>query len=367
MTFENALHIGDNLPILHKLAEEHAQSFHLLYVDPPYNTGHRFENYDDRQSSEAWLQFMEERVRAMKELLHPEGFLVVQIDDNEMAYLQLLLDRVMGRHNRRNTVVVKMSELSGVKMAHVEGRLPKLKEYLLVYGASSSARFRNVRKLKPEADLKRYLKYYSKLVLNPSSPVSEWEIRSIREVMKERGLAVNEASIRRFQLENRENVVYRTNNRLLSSLQFPTPTAEVISPKGVRYIWWEGKQMLFLADHIEQPLGDLWTDISTINLNKEGGNRFRNGKKPERLIRRIISLTTSPGQWVLDPFGGSGTTAAVAHMTGRRWVTIEEGPHAATHIHQRLRGVVEGSNTGGIRESIGWQGGGRFSLHKNLD
>jgi adenine-specific DNA-methyltransferase len=125
-------------------------------------------------------------------------------------------------------------------------------------------------------------------------------------------------------------------------------------------VWWEGKQMLFLADHVEETLGDLWTDLSTINLNKEGGVAFPNGKKPEALVRRVLQLATEPGDWVLDAYGGSGTTAAVAHKMGRRWITIEQGPQASTHCAERLRRVVEGRDEGGVTREEGWGGGGGF-------
>ncbi len=118
--------------------------------------------------------------------------------------------------------------------------------------------------------------------------------------------------------------------------------------------------MLFLADHVEEVLGDLWTDISTINLGREGGVRFRNGKKPEALLKRVLQMSTQPGDLVLDPFGGAGTTAAVAHKMGRRWITMEKGPHARTHIVSRLRAVVAGTDAGGVTAELGWEGGGSF-------
>ena len=108
-------------------------------------------------------------------------------------------------------------------------------------------------------------------------------------------------------------MVYRTNNRLLAERALPG-IAEVFGPSGRRYISWQGKQMLFLADHIDEPLSDLWTDLSTINLNKEGAGSFRYSKKPEALLQRCLELATEPGDWVIDPFCGSGTTAAVTAL-----------------------------------------------------
>ena len=106
--------------------------------------------------------------------------------------------------------------------------------------------------------------------------------------------------------------------------------------------------MLFLSDHIHETLGDLWTDISTINLNKEGGAAFVNGKKPEALLRRVIEMCSRPGDLVLDAFAGSGTTGAVAHKLGRDWLMLESGAQCETHIAPRIRAVMAGHDRGGI-------------------
>ena len=358
----NRLVLGDNLAVLKRLEATHGGRVQCAYLDPPYNTGASWEHYRDREASETWQAFMELRLEALKPLMRPDGLVFVQIDDREHAYLQLVLDRVFGRDRRLCTIVVKMSELSGVKMSHVDRKPPKLKEYLLVYGMSERASLRPVRVLKAGDKLDRYLKYYTKVIDDPTAPVEQWTVSSIRDAMAREGLANSAEARRSWQLANRHRVVYRTNNRFLASLTFEDdrPIRRVSSPTGLSYIWWEGRQMLFLADHVEEVLGDLWTDISTINLGREGGVRFRNGKKPESLLKRVLQMATEAGDLVLDPFGGSGTTAAVAHKMGRQWVTIEAGRHARTHIVPRLRSVVAGTDPGGITSEQGWAGGGAF-------
>lgn len=355
---------GDNLAALDTLAHELAGRVQCIYLDPPYNTGTRFEHYDDDAAHAAWLSFMRERLVRLRELLHEDGLLVVQIDDRELAYLQVLLDEVMGRAQRVNLVAVKMSEVSGVKMSHVERRLPKLKEFLLVYGRRPDVSIRPLRVDKAPDTLARYLKYYTKVIENPDAPPDQWRVVPIKTHLRAQGHPPTAARVRAFQLAERHRVVYRTNNRFLAGLDFPTATAEVRSPTGLRYIWWEGKQMLFLADHCQEYLGDLWTDISTINLGREGGVRFRYSKKPEALMARILALSTDPGDLVLDAFGGSGTTAAVAHKLGRRWLTIESGPHCLTHLVPRLRAVVDGTDPGGVTSAVGWTGGGGFTTYR---
>lgn len=332
----SALIQGDNLPVLQALLPALEGQIRCVYLDPPYNTGTTFEHYRDAQAHNDWLTMMRDRLVAIRPLLHPEAVVFVQIDDRESAYLQLVMDEVFGRARRINTICVKMSELSGVKMTHAGDRLPKLKEYLHVYGASPSAVLQPFTQLKDEETLRRYLRYYTQIIEDPSLPVESWVIRPIRDVMREAGLEITADSLRAYQLQHRDRVVYRTNNALLSKLQFPSATARVVSPTGIEYVWWEGRQMLFLKDHVETTLGDLWTDISTINLHREGGVSFRSSKKPEALLERIIHLGSHPGDWVLDAFAGSGTTAAVAERMGRRWIAIEEGAHAQTHIVPRL-------------------------------
>lgn len=359
MNAPNLLIHGDNLEALRHLAERYTGKIQCVYLDPPYNTGMTFEHYQDARSHEAWLDMMELRLRAIRPLICETGFVCVQIDDREYAYLQILMDTIFGRERRVATVVVKMSELSGVKMNHVHTRLPKLKEYLLIYAASDASRLRPQRVPKDDTTLNKYLKYYNKIIENPQDPAARWRILSIRDWLRNQGIRISATSVREAQLRERERVVYRTNNSFLSGLSFDVPIQEVSSPTGKKYIWWEGKQMLFLADHTHTYLGDLWTDISTINLNKEGGSSFRYSKKPEALLDRILCLLTDKGDWVLDPFAGSGTTGAVAQKIGRRWVMIEQGEHLHTHIVPRMKAIRAGVDTGGIQP---YEFGGSFQL-----
>lgn len=343
---------GDNLESLSLLARRFSGEVQCVYLDPPYNIQSGNAHYDDRKSHEAWLDFMRARLEAIRPLLRPSGLICVQIDDTEMAYLQVMMDEVFGRARRVNTITVKMSELSGVKMAHTERRLPKIKESLLVYGGGGDVRISAPQVLKSGPKFERYLRYYGKVIVDPTLPPARWEIVPIREYLRSRGEADDATAVRDFKIEEAHRVVYRTNSKLMSSLSFDTATAEVTSPTGLRYVWWEGKEMLFLSDHIHETLGDLWTDISTINLNKEGGAAFVNGKKPEALLRRIIEMCSRPGDLVLDAFAGSGTTGAVAHKLGRDWLMLESGAQCETHIAPRLRAVMSGGDRGGISRAL---------------
>jgi adenine-specific DNA-methyltransferase len=126
-------------------------------------------------------------------------------------------------------------------------------------------------------------------------------------------------------------------------------------------------RLLFAEDYLTIHPGDFWQDIKTTGLGDEGGVDFTNGKKPEALLKRIIGMTTQPGDWVLDAFAGSGTTGAVAHKMGRPWIMIESGAHCHTHILRRLRRVVDGTDQSGISRAVGWRGGGGFRYFTLFD
>lgn len=134
-----------------------------------------------------------------------------------------------------------------------------------------------------------------------------------------------------------------------------------------------GERILFYADKLKnidgklvagEPLTTLWDDILSNNLHAEGGVKFPKGKKPEGLIKRVLELATNPNDWVLDSFAGSGTTGAVAHKMGRRWIMVELGEHCHTHIIPRLKKVIDGQDPGGITEAVKWKGGGGFRYYR---
>lgn len=204
-----------------------------------------------------------------------------------------------------------------------------------------------------------YLKYYGKIIENPEVEPEQWSIILLSDYLKQNNLPTDEESVKQYKLANAKRLVYRTNNKSFDKVRFDTPIARFISPQGLEYIWWEGKQMLFLSDYIEEYVGDLWTDISTINLNKEGGVDLSNGKKPEKLMERVIALSTKEGDVVLDFCLGSGTTSAVAHKMNRRWIGVEQMDYIDTLAKVRLNKVLEGEQ-GGISKSVNWQGGGSF-------
>ena len=357
---DNLIIRGNNLLALSSIAEVFARKVKMIYIDPPYNRDvDSF--YNDSFKRSTWLTFMKNRLEIAKRLLRNDGVICIQIDEVQFAYLKVLADEVF-KQQHLNTVVVKMSEASGVKMSHVDKRLPKIKEYILIYARDLNAIKINSIKIPKKFDLENdnYLKYYSQIIENPASPVDEWIIVPLREYCARNHIKFESKNDEiEFKIKNADRMVYRTNNSELAKLKFENSVVKVISSTGLEYIWWEGKQMLKLSDYMSEGLVDLWTDISTINLNKEGGVDFPNGKKPEALIQRLIELFTDTEDLVLDYHLGSGTTSAVAHKMNRQYIGIEQINYGKNDAVQRLKNVIDGDKSG-ISKGVDWNGGGEF-------
>jgi adenine-specific DNA-methyltransferase len=391
---DNRLIYGDNLRALQALEPEFSDRIKCIYIDPPYNTGNSFEHYDDELEHEEWLAMMRVRLEVLQNLLSDDGLIFVQIDDNELAYLTLAMDEIFGRANRVNTICVKMSEASGLKMAHSAKRLPKLKEYILVY------KKRDCPELTPELiPLDSWNNEYKNILLNferndfetisgflGSRSVSADDVQTCNELLKPcviqplaqyfRENKMKAADREAWKYDNAWRIVQPVGSTSVLNLARHQPDADqeiaaMRSTTGIMYLYKTGfdrqarqprVQILFAQHNLLKNPGDFWTDIKTTGgVGQEGGVLFPNGKKPERLLKRIIGLCTKEGDWVLDSFAGSGTTGAVAHKMGRRWIMVEQGEHCHTHIVPRLQRVIDGTDQSGISKAVHWQGGGGYT------
>ena len=413
-TTENMLIHGDNLLALKALERNYAGKVKCIYIDPPYNTGSAFEHYDDNLEHSTWLSLMKPRLEILRNLLSDEGVIFVQIDDNEMAYLKVLMDEVFGRNNYVNTVSVLMKNIAGASGGGEDKRLKKNLEYILIYSKNYNAMsiFNPVFQLTRISELvknyskdKKSWKYTSVLV----SPGAKTYISSTEDgngdeikIYKRDGLST--LSVRDFAKKESISIddvydyhfekIYRTTMpqssirpRVMKHMEDINKRFDVISieyvphsgrNKGVMYeqFYSGDKYNLFawLSDvatsingigYKKDLQGTYWDFVGeTKNLTKEGNVQFPNGKKAERLIERILTMCTNEGDLVLDSFLGSGTTAAVAHKMNRRYIGIEMGDHAYTHCKVRLDKVIDGSDQGGISKAVNWQGGGAYKFYE---
>lgn len=353
---DNLIIKGNNLLALHSIKKRFIEKVKLIYIDPPYNTGNDTFKYNDSFNHSSWLTFMKGRLEIAKELLATDGVIFVQCDDNEQAYLRVLMDEIFGRENFVNCITVKMNESKGLKNAHIEKRLPKNKEYLVIF-AKDKEKFIFFPKRVPKEneELLGYIKYYKKIIPNITEAVEKWKIEKFQD----------DSSDIKSKLKYKNQLIYLVKPDNDVRLTIPVGKfAALTNRKGVEKYYFNDKgvilSVLFLKDNLDKFLGDLWLDISTINTNKEGGIPIMsNGQKPEYLLKKIIEMTTRSGDVVLDFFAGTGTTGAVAHKMSRQYVLIEQMDYIHDLPEARLKNVIAGDQTG-ISKMVGWKGGGSF-------
>lgn len=395
----NMLIHGDNLLALKALEQNFANSVKCIYIDPPYNIGAAVEEYDDNIENSLWLNLMYYRLVILKNLLTSDGLLAVQIDDTNFARLYLVICEIFGEKNVKS-ICVKMSEATGVKMASVNkaGSIAKIKEFIILAKKDGikNLHLERIPKEKWDNEYKTYISNVSdeeleivKNILNDDNRTVE-QIALVDKIMcKAAFCQINVASRQLTGLDATDEWKYANAHRIIqvatltggarqlaiekmAKLDDSVGAFGLSTKQGKMYLIKNGFntdtklsrcKILFADQYLTINPGDLWTDIKTTGLDNEGVVDFKNSKKPERLIRRIILLNSQPSDIVLDSFLGSGTTAAVAHKMGRRWIGVELGDHAYSHCFIRLKAVVEGEQ-GGISKVQNWKGGGGFKFYE---
>lgn len=385
----NMLIHGDNLLALRALEDNFNGAVKCVFIDPPFNTGNAFEHYDDGVEHSTWLNLMQLRFQILARLLSDDGVIFVHLDDAEMAYCKVLMDEVFGRRNYLNTITMTTNEPSGFKAT--SATIFSTANYILCY-----AKNRENCTLNKVYIEKAYDKAYSKVLLNPSDPYPDWRFASILEcVAHEKGFSTTadmkkqlspssiESLVAQYAIANAGRV-FRTaaigggaklkrmdtinRSKENRDVVFVHPDEDVPG-----FYILNGEQIIFYSNRLKnidgkivpgQIITDVWTDIGWTGIANEGFVEFKNGKKPERLIKRCIELASSENDVVLDSFLGSGTTVAVAHKMSRRWIGIEMGEQVFSHCVPRLSRIIEGNDSTGVTKSVNWKGGGGFRFYK---
>jgi adenine-specific DNA-methyltransferase len=351
--FDNMLIHGDNLLALKALEQEYAGKVKCIYIDPPYNTGNAFEHYDDGIEHSLWLSLMRDRLELLHNLLSDDGSIWINLDDNESHYCKVLCDELFGRCNFVANVIwqKKYSPSNDAKW------LSDNHDHILVYAKNKNIWRPN---LLPRSD-----EMNSRYKNPDNDPRGLWKPGDI--------------SVKTYT----------------PSCDYPitTPSGRIVNPpKGYCWrfskekfaelvmdnrIWFgsEGKSVPAVKRFLTQVKDGItcltvWT-YQEVGHNQDAKKEVKSFNdtnvfstpKPERLIERILTLGSNKGDLVLDSFLGSGTTAAVAHKMGRRWIGIELGDHCDTHCAPRLKKVIDGEDQGGITKSANWQGGGGFRYY----
>ena len=373
----NMLIHGDNLLALRALEENFTGAVKCIYIDPPYNTGNAFEHYDDNLEHSIWLNLMYFRLQSLYKLLSDDGVLCMHLDDGEVHYAKVICDEIFGRNNFICTVACKSSTPSGLKTTHKDKTIIKTKDFILIYRKSASLNVnpQYVRKHTWDTHFSKFLDRENLRVINLIDILVEQGI--FPEGTKNSDITIT-PKFRKFFIQHKDNI-FQTQpvmpeEHKKKSLSLKDQVYRYVAEDGSENFAMNGRRFSFLSssmnfvedgnEDIATLLCDFWGDIDFQNTQNEGGVSFPASKKPEKLIKRILSLFTKKGDLVLDSFLGSGTTAAVAHKMERRWVGVELGEHAYTHSFPRLKNVVANDDASGISSEINWQGGGGFKFYE---
>jgi adenine specific DNA methylase Mod len=374
---------SENWQALNTLKEKYRGRVKSIYIDPPYNTGQDEFIYEDSIKSSSWLSMFFARAELAKPLLRTDGSIGVSIDQNEVVNCLETLDSIFGKDNRAGIASIKRGSVTGHKA--INPGLVNVIEYLPVY-ARDKKQWSPNRLFRPRSRNDRY----NTFIRNRNDDCSKWEFCSLLDAFGEHlGLAKNEVKKKLGGNFEKEVFSFICNHRD-SVIQFARPDADKVS-EDVReaikrsklkpslvmhfprkdesdFYLRNGERILFYSDRLKliggkwvtvEPMSDIWDDVSPNDLHNEGGVELKKGKKPESLLLRYLDLTSNSGDLVGDYFLGSGTFAAVAHKSRRKWFGCEFGEHFNDKVLVRLKKVLSGDSTG-ASSACEWVGGGFF-------
>lgn len=395
---ENMLIHGDNLLALKALENDYSGKIQCIYVDPPFNTGQAFDFYDDDLEHSIWLDLIYKRIKILYGLLKEDGLFWIHLDDVEVHYCKIMLDEIFNRSNFVSHITYERSAVAGLGQG---GYLVNTTEHILLYKKSILPEKENLSYAELGLNIiKRYNHYVSNF--GTRKLVKEFVAKSNGEKVKiyehsdveietislknitEREEEIRQQFVKHIDTLFRGNRVQKENefqNDIIAGMEKGKFYSVDYVPSRGKYrdqettLYYSNCELLsWLKDtsSVEdgritksQKMTTLWKhgEIPKADIANEGGVYFPRSKKPEQLLKRIIEMSTREGDYVLDSFLGSGTTAATAHKMGRKWIGIEMGEHAYSHCQKRLCNVIDGEQTG-ISKSVNWHGGGGFKFYE---
>lgn len=353
---DNMLIYGDNLLALKALEQEYAGKVKCIYIDPPYNTGSAFEHYDDNLEHSTWLSLMKPRLEILKNLLTDDGSIWISIDADESHYLKVLCDEIFGRKNFIDEVVWQRSYAP----INLKKTLSRSHDIILVYAKNKTDKY-ELNKLPRTSS-------QDSLYKNPDNDIrGPWQSdnltvgpviqEKIYDIMTPTGRIVRPPAGRCWVFTKERFEEMRKDNRIWFGADGNN------TPRLKRFLSEVRQGVVAMTLWFRDEIGDNQEAKREVKaLFPQSKNPF-DTPKPERLIERVLTLGSNKGDLVLDSFLGSGTTAAVAHKMGRKYIGIELGEHCHTHCIPRLQKVIDGTDQGGISKAVGWKGGGGFKYY----
>jgi adenine-specific DNA-methyltransferase len=351
--FDNRLIFGDNLLALKALEQEFTGKIKCIYIDPPYNTGSAFTHYDDGVEHSLWLSLMRDRLEILRRLLSEEGSIWINLDDNEGHYAKVLMDEIFGRPNFVANVLWQKRTSPDARI-----HLGAAHDHILVYARTrATVQFNR----QPHNDTQK--DGFKNPDNDPRGPWSStdftaqgWRPNQMYQITTPNGAVYDPPPSRCWANIESEFLRLRNDGRIWfgkSGGARPRVKNFLKEAEGVMsWTWWTNNEV----GHNQEAKKE--------SIELFGGDSPFETPKPERLLRRVIALATNPGDVVLDSFAGSGTTGAVAHKMGRRWIMVELGEHCHTHIIPRMKKVIDGEDQGGISKAVDWKGGGGFRYYR---
>lgn len=407
---DNLIIKGNNLIALTSILKRYEGKVKLINIDPPYNTGNDSFKYNDNFNHSTWLSFMKNRLEVSRKLLSEEGYIVVQTDDSEQAYLKVLMDEVFGENNYVNTVSVLLKNIAGASGGGEDKRLKKNIEYLTIYAKNYELAsqlnnvfdYKRIDNLLDEYRAQGKSWKYNNVLLDEGDKVyigstidgsgeeikiykhTNYKLPSISSLIKKENSSEYEV-YKKYYDKIYRGTMPQSSIRPRVMKKYKEITDDSAGLVSIEYIPRSGKNkgkqytqfysgdkfnlFAWLDDVVtvidgeifkKEQLGTFWNFVGeTKNVNKEGKVSFENGKKPERLLGKILELFTTENDLVLDYFSGSGSTLATSHKMNRKYIGIEQMDYIDEITVERLNNVIIGDSSG-ISKDINWQGGGSF-------